>query len=141
MLKAVLDSSVLISAFFTPPGVPGQVLDAAESGVFTLCLSREILTETVGVLLRNTKLQARYGYGRENVDEFCDGLAAIAQQVSDLPQLQAVPLDPKDNMVVATALAAKADYLVTGDRRHLLSLGSYEGIKIITPRQFLDMLE
>jgi uncharacterized protein len=51
-----------------------------------------------------------------------------------------VPLDPKDNMIVATAVKAGADYLVTGDRRHLLALGEYEGIKIVSPRRFLELL-
>jgi predicted nucleic acid-binding protein len=51
-----------------------------------------------------------------------------------------VPDDPKDDMVAATAVAAGADYLVTGDRRHLLSLGDYKGIRIVTPRQFLDLI-
>ena len=43
-------------------------------------------------------------------------------------------------MVVATAVATKAEYLVTGDRKHLLSLGTYEGILIVTPRDFLELL-
>jgi predicted nucleic acid-binding protein len=60
--------------------------------------------------------------------------------VHDLPKVRAVPDDPKDDMVVATAVAARADYLVTGDRRHLLSLREYEGIRIVTPRQFLDVI-
>jgi predicted nucleic acid-binding protein len=60
--------------------------------------------------------------------------------VHDLPKIRVVPHDPKDDMVVATAVAAGADYLVTGDRRHLLSLREYEGIRIVTPRQFLDFI-
>ena len=43
-------------------------------------------------------------------------------------------------MVVATAVAAKAEYLVTGDRKHLLSLRAYEGIQIVTPRELLDLI-
>ena len=52
----------------------------------------------------------------------------------------AAPLDPKDGMVVATAVAACAEVLVTGDRRHLLSLGRYGAIRILGPREFLDEL-
>ncbi len=51
-----------------------------------------------------------------------------------------MPLDPKDDMIVATAVAARADYLVTGDRRHLIVLGHYEGIRILSPRAFLSEL-
>jgi uncharacterized protein len=127
MAKAVLDSSVLISAFLTPQGAPGRILDAAERGVFVVCLSPEILTETHHVLVREPKLRARYGYGEEQVEAFCDGLVAVAELVSGLPELAgAVPLDPKDDVIVATAVAAGADYLVTGDRRQLLALGQYQ---------------
>ena len=140
MARAVLDSSVLISAFLTPKGVPDRVLDAAERGDFTLCLSGEILAETATVLLREPKLQARYAFDQAAVEEFCDGLAASAEMAAELPKLAAVPGDPKDDMVVATAVATKAEYLVTGDRKHLLSLGTYEGILIVTPRDFLELL-
>jgi uncharacterized protein len=50
-----------------------------------------------------------------------------------------VPLDPNDDMIVATAVKAKADFIVTGDR-HLLALGSHDSIRIVTPREFLDLL-
>lgn len=48
--------------------------------------------------------------------------------------------DPDDDMILATALAAKADVIVSGDR-HLLELQSYQGIPILSPRQFLDRME
>jgi putative PIN family toxin of toxin-antitoxin system len=141
MRRAVLDSSVLISAFLTRGGVADQLLDAAECGAFILCLSHEILAETASVLQRNRKLQARYGYDRAAVEAFCDGLAATAEIAFDLPQFRAVPGDPKDDMVVATAVVAKAGHLVTGDRRHLLALGAYEEIRIVMPREFLTLLD
>jgi predicted nucleic acid-binding protein len=58
--------------------------------------------------------------------------------VADLPAGRFVPGDPKDDAIVATAIAAKADFLVTGDRTHLLPLKECQGIPIITPRQFLE---
>lgn len=114
MVRAVLDSSVLVSALLTPRGAPGQLLDAAEAGAFTLCLSRKILAGTAGVLLCDSKLRGRYGFDRAAVEAFCEGLAAIAELAADLPTLEAVPRDPKDNPIVATAVAAQAGYLVKG---------------------------
>ena len=140
MHRAVLDSSVLISAFLTPGGVPDRLLDAAERGDFLLCLSAEILAETASALVGNRKLRARYGFDQAATEAFCDGLEATAEMVGNLPSLRAVPNDPKDDMVVATAVAAKARFLVTGDRKHLLSLGSYQGIRIVAPREFLELL-
>lgn len=141
MARAVLDTSVLVSAFLTPSGVSGRLLAAAERGDFVLCLSSTIVAELRKVLLREPKLQRRYDYGPPAVDNFCRGLAGLADLVTDLPDLTgAVPLDPKDDMVVATAVAARADVLVTGDRRHLLALGRYGAIRIVGPRAFLDEL-
>ena len=59
--------------------------------------------------------------------------------VNDLPVIGVVPLDPKDDVIVATAVKAKVDFLVTGDRRPLC-LSAREGIQIVVPRQFLDLL-
>jgi len=136
----VLDSSVLISAFLTPQGTSGQVLDAAERGAYALCLSPEIVAETAGRLLGKPKLRASYGYGAANVERFCDGLVGMARMVADPPAGRFVPGDPKGDMVVATALAAGTGCLVTGDRRHLLALGEHEGVRILGPRAFLDLL-
>ncbi len=141
MTRAVLDSSVLISAFLTPRGTSAHVLRAARRGAFVLCLSREILEETRSSLVEKTeRIRRYYRYPDERIARYLRSLTVMAQPVGKLPALHVVPLDPKDNMVVATAVAARADYLVTGDKRHLLPLGEYEGIKIIAPREFLDRL-
>lgn len=96
----------------------------------------------VAPLLRSQKLQQRYRYNSRAIALFCEGLTLVAEPVTDLPDLQdAVPLDPKDNPIVATAVKARAAYLITGDRRHLLSLGGYAGVRIISPRTFLQLLD
>jgi hypothetical protein len=140
MPRVVLDSSVLISAFLTPRGACAELLRAADRGAFVLQLSSEILVEVASKLSGKPKLRAHYGYGDEEIQAFCDDLAAAAEVVTDLPRRRFVPGDPKDDPIVATAIAAKADYLVAGDRRHLLSLGSYRGIRMLTPRQLLELL-
>ena len=140
MRRAVLDSSVLISAFLTPRGITADVLRAAARGAVVICLSAEILTETAAALLRHRKLAARYGYTPAEVRAFCDDLAGSAEMVAGLPPLRAVPDDPKDDVIVAPAVAAAAGFLVTGDRKHLLSLGSYRDIRFLGPREFLALL-
>lgn len=139
-MKAVLDSSVLVSAFFSPNSTSANLLERASEGVFTLCLSREILEETRGVLMRD-RHRTRLRYAPEKAMRYCDLLKRVAECVKEqLPDLRVVPLDPKDDMIIATAVAVGANYLVTGDRRHLLPIGTYEGIHIVTPREFLDLL-
>lgn len=140
MPRTVLDSSVLVSAFIQPRGpVAGLLRDPVRSR-YRLCLSEPILEETARKLLTKERLRRSYAYPDSAVEDFVDLLRADAELVADLPALRVVPGDPQDDMIVATALAAEADYLVTGDRRHLLPLGTYRGTRIITPRQFLDLL-
>ena len=140
MTRVVLDSSVLISAFLTEGGTAHQVLRAARGGAFVLCLSREILEETRSSLREKVKTIRRYyGYTDERIEEHIADLAALAELAGELPAIKAVPLDPRDDAIVATAIAAGADYLISGDR-HLLTLNAYRGIRILTPRQFLDLL-
>jgi uncharacterized protein len=59
--------------------------------------------------------------------------------VDPKPPFPQVSRDPNDDLIVATAIAAKADHLVTGDN-DLLTLGEHQGVRIVTPRQFLDEL-
>ena len=137
--RAVLDSSALVSAFITPEGPAGQLLRVAHHGAFQLCLSAEIIEETAGVLVR-PKITDRYRRKPHAAQEFCSGLTAAAVLVTDLRTLKAVPPDFKDDMIIATAVAARAACLVSGDRRHRIVLGHYEGIRILGPRAFLEVL-
>jgi putative PIN family toxin of toxin-antitoxin system len=138
MLRVVLDSSVLVSGFLTEGGTTAALLSRFRQGDFALCTSRWIVEETERALLRprNTR---RYRYQSEDVRQFLDGLAKSAQMFRDAPRVPAVTRDPSDDQVIACALAAKADYLVTGDQ-DMLVLAEHEGIRIVTPRQFLDLL-
>ena len=139
MTRAVLDSSVLVSAFLKPGSLPATLLLRAREGAFSLVLSTYILEETATVLVRPKNL-GRYGYTGDEVGRFCRTLVAVAELAGELPDLDAVPNDPKDNPIVATAIAGKADYLVTGDRTHLLPLGEYQGVRMVSPREFLDVI-
>ena len=140
MPRAALDSSILVSAFLTPQGTTARLLTMAGLGRFVMVCSPPILEETAGVLVRPKFLQ-RYGHDADVVRRFVTSISTMSDLVTDLPDLAgAVPLDPKDDMVVATAVAARADVLVTGDRRHLLALGRYGAIRILGPRGFLDEL-
>lgn len=132
---------MLISGFLTPHGVSARLLDAAEQARFELCTSHEILEETRRSLTTKVRrIRRYYAYADDKIDLFIEGLSADSEVVSDLPGIRAVPLDPKDDVIVATAVKAKAGFIVTGDR-HLLALGSHDGIRIVTPRQFLDLLQ
>jgi uncharacterized protein len=64
---------------------------------------------------------------------------AILVQPTAVPRV--IPNDPDDDHVLACALAARAELIVSGDHKHLLPLGSYEGIAIVTPAEALRRIE
>jgi putative PIN family toxin of toxin-antitoxin system len=141
MRRAVLDSSVLISALPHASRHVRRIAPGAARGAFVLCISDEIIAETTRSLRQKTRQIRRYypNYSDAEIDRFGEMIALTGDVVGDLPVLRVVPLDPKDDVIVATAIEAQAAYLVTGDR-HLLALGSHSNIRMITPRQFLDLL-
>ena len=107
---------------------------------YELCLSEFILTETAETLLSKSPRLRSYVFTDNGVREFIRWLLTQAEIVTNLPELRVVADDPKDDPIIATAVAAKADYLVTGDRAHLLPIGEYAGIRIISPREFIGIL-
>jgi putative PIN family toxin of toxin-antitoxin system len=137
MIRAVLDANVVISAMLVPGSLPWQVTRGA--GVsFTLVWSLPIVEECVRVagyprLAERFRATDPIGWLRE--------LRDIAVLVTgDLPKVNAVRADPSDDVYLATALAGAAPYLVTGDRKHLLALKEFAGVRIVTPGAFLAVL-
>jgi putative PIN family toxin of toxin-antitoxin system len=139
MLNAVADSTVLVSAFLRTEGVSAVLLRHAAGGAFALSLSQAIVTETATVLLERDHIRRRYPYADEDVAEFCQALQRAFPVLMELPPLTGIVRDPNDDMVLATARAAHAPYLITRDL-DLLSLQTYEGITMLTPEAFMALL-
>src|SRR5712691_7134100 len=131
MIKAVFDANLLVSAFLSrekPGGVSNELLRFARQGSIQLHLSPDIIAEALSTLIASERLQARYNYTPAMAIEFCDGLRTAITMVINPPATPgAVPRDPDDDKIVACAVAAGVEYLISRDR-DLLSLGSYAGI-------------
>ena len=137
--NAVVDASVLVSAFLFPGSVPGRVLTLAADGGFTMWLSPILIEETRRSLL-NARLRASYGHDEAAVLAYGVRLARIGTVLSGpLPDIGAVCRDPNDDHVIAAAVAGDAAFIVTGDK-DLLTLGGFRDIRIATARDFLDAL-
>ena len=139
MHKVVLDSTVLVSSFLAKTGVSAELLYKAKDGGFDMFLAEEILEEVQRALLQYQKIRKRYHYSDQTVIQFVQNLRIVAHLITELPSIEVVNSDPNDNMVVACALKAQADYIVTRDN-DLLSLENYEDIKVVTPEKFMGIL-
>jgi uncharacterized protein len=136
---AVLDSTILVSAFLTPGGAAVALVDHARAGRIIWAVAEDILAETARVLLTTGRIRQRYPYADADVLDYLQGLRQAALIMSDPPPLSGVVRDPNDDMILACAVAASALYVVTRDH-DLLSLGTYESVTIITPKALLTML-
>lgn len=131
MIKVVADTNVFVSSFFG--GNPGKIIDRWKAGDIHLCLSGEIINEYIEVL-RRMGLQDEKELD-ELLDLFARGFHIIF--AANPPRLNLIEADPDDNKFIECAVALKADAVISGDKA-VLGLGSYMGIKIVTPKTFLD---
>lgn len=133
----VIDTNVLISAFLTPHGIGMNILHHVLAGTVALITSPSLLDELQDVL--NRKKFDRPALARRR-QEFLQFIRRHADVASIRESVDDITSDTEDNRVLEAAVAGKADYIVTGDKKHLLPLKKFRGIKIISPRDFLEEL-
>jgi len=138
MRKAVLDSTVLVSAFLKKGGVSYTLLRQAFEGAFVPCFADAILDE-VDKVLRYPRIRKKNRYTDEEIRKYVSLLGTVGQMISSLPRLRVVIRDPNDDMIIACAVKAKAEHIVTRDK-DLLDLGHYHEIEIVSPEAFLTVL-
>lgn len=137
-MRVVADTNLIVSAFLWG-GTPRRVLNAAEAGEFELFTSRGLITELEDVLsrakfaerLRRTRFSAAFLLAR-----YTQLATLIAAAETDVAELR----DRDDAAVIACALAARADLIVSGDQ-DLLVLKTYRRIRIVTAAEALGIIE
>lgn len=139
MIRAVLDANVLVSAILVEQGAPARILKAWRDEQFHLVISAAILAEMERVL-QYPRIAARHRWSREQLSFYLDDLSHLAIGTPGQLSLNIVRADPSDNRYIECALEGEAGYIVSGDD-HLLAIAQYEGVAILAPRAFLEMLE
>lgn len=138
-MRVVVDTNLLVSGVISAAGLPRQLLNAATAHVFELCTSEVLLAELLEVLSRE-KFAARLVQAKLTPQGFVDDLRRIAVVVSPLSVPRVIVNDADDDHVLAAALAGSADLIASGDKKHVLPLGSYEGIPIVTAREAVERI-
>ena len=130
-MRIVADTNVLVSALLFG-GNPEQVLLSALSGQVELFTSDALLEELQRVLAQKLHVPP------EKERELLDVVRSVAQTVSPTDQIDVIKECEADNRVLECGLAAGAQVIVTGDTRHILPIGSFRGIRIVSPATFVE---
>lgn len=134
MIWAVLDTNTLVSGMGWD-GRPSEVVDLALRGRFTLITSRPLLDE-LGATLQKPKLEP-YFPDPLSIVLLVEALAVLVEPTT---VLNVIRDDPDDNRVLEAAGEGHADYVVSSDK-HLCDLRQFDGMPILRPRDFLDLLQ
>jgi uncharacterized protein len=127
-MRLVLDTNVVASALLWD-GPPRRLLHAGRGEGLMLFTSLPLLQELADVLARQ-KFEKKIAASLLSLDQLIELYAELVAVVRPAPVPRLAP-DPDDDVVIGTAIAAKADFIVTGDRA-MLSLAEYEGGRIIS---------
>lgn len=133
-MRIVLDTNVLISALAFPGSKPDLILRRVRRREMDLFVSPFILSELDRVLRR------KFRFGKKEADAQVAAIRRTAHLANPTDRIRLVTAKDEDNRILECALAAQADFLVTGDKTHLIPLRSFGRTKIVSPAQFLDLL-
>ncbi len=135
MYRIVADTNIYISALFWR-GNPYKLIHLCCEGKAKLVVSKQIIEELERVLLTEEKFHME----REDVAMYSRIILSNADLVAPNFTLKVIEKDPADDRILECAVEGEADYLISGNK-HLLEVEEFQGIKIITAKQILDIIE
>jgi putative PIN family toxin of toxin-antitoxin system len=136
ILKAVIDTSVMASIAFVVQGLAKELRDMIADGRFVLVTSKPILKELYQVL-HYPHIVKRFSPSKEDINAFMALIIERAMIVEGLYEINGITEDPNDDMFIACALEAHADYIVSRDP-HLRNIKHYRRIQIIDAATFIE---
>lgn len=136
-MKVVLDTNILVSGLLWL-GPSNKILRLAEEGKIESCFSPDLFEELHQVLKRQ-KFISRIKALKTSIEELIAGISDTLELFPDTKIPGVIKEDPDDDRILSCAWVSGAEYIVTGDP-HLLKLGRYRNIPIVTPRKFLTLV-
>lgn len=133
MIRAVIDTNVLVLAMISSAGNEALLVMAINQGLVIPCFSLEILQEYSDVLLR-----PRFGFPAEDVEALLDLLHRRGKLLDPVP-ISGVSPDPADDKFIACALTERSDFLVTGNKRHFPQT-RHMGARVVKAAELLEFI-
>ncbi|MFA5809890.1 MAG: putative toxin-antitoxin system toxin component, PIN family [Thermoleophilia bacterium] len=131
--RVVLDTNVYISAILFG-GRPGEVFLLAKEGEYELFVSTALIAELASTLT------VKFRWPVDRVTEVVREIGEVATVVRPKKKMSVIERDEDDNRVIECAVLTKANFIVSGDRKHLLSMKQYGCIQIVSVTHFLKKL-
>jgi putative PIN family toxin of toxin-antitoxin system len=138
-LKAVIDTNVMVSVAFAKQGLAKELKNMITDEDFILVTTKKILKELYQVL-HYPRIIKRFTPSEDDINEFIGLIVEKALITEGLYSADGITEDPADDMFIACALEAKADYIVTRDP-HLRNLKHFHGIQIVDVTTFIKKVK
>jgi putative PIN family toxin of toxin-antitoxin system len=128
--KVVFDTNIFISAIIFG-GNPRTCLELARQGEIKLYISSLLLLELAG------KLREKFDFSEEDIDNILVGISVFSEMTSPTTEISLIKSDPDDNRILEIAKEVEADYVISGDKKHILPLKEFGKTKIVDAADFL----
>jgi len=131
--KVVIDTNVFVSGL-NFKGKPREILDLIWKEEIKVCISAFILRELEKVL------EEVFGWDKERIGSTVERIKDKTIEVQPKVKISVIKEKNDDNRILECAVEGNAQYIVSGDKHHLLSLSEYQGINILSPAEFLEII-
>jgi len=139
MLRAVIDTNILVSGFISPLSYPREIEKRWRNEQFILITSPQIIDE-INRVLYLPKIKQRYKLSESDIHAFILAITFKASCTAGTITLSGVAPDPGDDKIISCAVEAQADFIVTGDKK-FQRLEAYQKIRIVNAAYFINILD
>lgn len=134
-MKVVLDSNIYLSGLIFPNSKPALILYLAGRDEFEVYCSDFIVGEIRRILIK------KFGYDERTTDQFIETFLRFVKIIIPQNNISIIKTKNDDNRILECALSVQADYLVTGDKKHILPLEKIGSTRIINPADFIEIMK
>ncbi|MBM2821250.1 MAG: hypothetical protein HW405_1010 [Candidatus Berkelbacteria bacterium] len=131
-MRVVIDTNIYLSGLVFPESFPGKILKLSRARKIQVYCSKFILDEI------EKNLIIKFGYSEEMAGKFIEEILKFVQIVNPKIRVAIIKEKQDDNRILECAVEAKADFLISGDKKHLLPLKKFRRIEIVSAKKFID---